>query len=646
MTINSYFMKSLKFLSALLGIALAVNVFQACSDDTSEESTKPYLTVSPAAFTPDAGVQTLYATVTSNKEVSIGSRPDWCGVELLSGEKTDNLRINVEANPDDRERTAVIVLSASGCKDAEVRVTQAAAGRSGACELLTFRIEGYRNGLENDVLFDFDTKNRHLKAMYLKWINRDDPAMMIPTFTVNGKQVLVNDIPVVSNETKISFADEVSLVVVAENGDSETYTLSLNCPQINTELPVLRMQPDAPITGKDSYVPTSIELYSPSTSEGWWNSETDGKIEMRGRGNSTWVLPKKPYRMKFPAKFSPIGLDHAKAKSWVILAHDMDKSLLRNHLAFELSRVLFNAAEGYHDSSAVMFTPCSQYVNVYMDDTYHGLYQMSDQMEQAEGRIAVEKLTDKDGADPEKITGGHIIETDIHEAYPPERFSSSRGIQMNHKYPKDDECDPAQYQYIENFIRTAEAVLYGNDFKEPVNGWRKYFDEKTLADFIIVKEFAGDMDGYTSTYMYKRRGVDKIFFGPIWDCDKGWDNDKRVPHSSYQPLSSLMMFAGFYMPSNIYPDWFHRFWQDETFRTFVAARWAAKKAQLTATIRKELDEKTVGMAKAIEANYTVWPFYYQASDEAKMPAETYEKEIERIRTLTDSRAELLDGLFK
>jgi len=306
-----------------------------------------------------------------------------------------------------------------------------------------------------------------------------------------------------------------------------------------------------------------------------------------------------------------------------------------------MSRDMYNAADGWHDPSAVLFTPCSQHINVYKNDDYLGLYQMSDQMERAKGRIEVDKLQAADGDDPTKITGGHIIETDLHEG----SFYSSHGIKMSHKYPKDDDCTSAQYRYIENFINEAENVLYGSNYKDPVNGWRKYFDEKTLADFIIIKELCGDMDGYTSTYFYKRRGVDKLFFGPIWDVDKGWDNDKRVPHYSYQPLSSLMIYAGFYMPSYVNPDWFHRFWKDESFRKFVAARWAAKKEQLIATINRELDNMPKAMHKAIEANFTVWEFYYQYSDEAKMPAKTYELEIERMRTLTKNRAALLDRLF-
>lgn len=210
---------------------------------------------------------------------------------------------------------------------------------------------------------------------------------------------------------------------------------------------------------------------------------------------------------------------------------------------------------------------------------------------------------------------------------------------------EDDDFDQSQYDYITNFLNQAEAALYATDYKDPVNGWRKYLDEKTLADFIIVKEFLGDLDGYTSTYMYKRRGYDKIFFGPIWDCDKGWNNDKRVPHPQFHPLQSLMILAGFRMPPFVNNDWFHRLWTDETFRAFVAQRWAAKKEELKTVTEKVLTEVPRDMAKAIEANFKVWPFYYQYSSEANMPAKDYPAEIERIGALSAEREKLLDILF-
>ena len=512
------------------------------------------------------------------------------------------------------------------------------------CNLTSLKLKASDNGLSKDVVFTLDKKSGTYSAMYLKWIAKDNPEMLIPVFTTDGESVWCGDQKVVSGKTAVAFADDFVLTVKAENGDKKEYSVSFNCPQINTELPVLRLQPETGIVSRDTYVKTKLDIYRSGSDKGVWKSD-DEPVEVRGRGNSTWGLPKKPYRIKFPVKFSPVGLDHAKAKSWVILAHDMDKSLLRNHLAFEISRILFNASENYHNEGAVMFTPCSQFVNVYMNDDYHGVYQMSDQMEVAKGRIDIDRLKAVDGSDASKITGGYLVETNIHhdEGYPVS-FNSSRGIYMDHKYPKDDDCDISQYRYMEDFIYKAESILYSYDFKDPQYGWRKWFDEKTLADYIIVKELAGDMDGYTSTYFYKRRGIDKIFFGPVWDVDKGWNNDKRTPHGN--TLSQLMIYGGFYMPPYINPDWFHRFWQDEEFRKFVGARWAQKREALVSKVLSELDSRPMSMSKAIRANFSVWDFNYQYSNEANMPARTYELEIQRMKDLTVQRAELLDKLFR
>lgn len=554
------------------------------------------------------------------------------------------LIVNVAAMDLNEDRSATIVLSAPECESRNLVVKQERK-KASTNSLTALVLKAAPNSLSQDLLFSYDETTKTFSAKYLKWIDKAQPEMLIPEFVTDGETVLVNGQPVVSGQTAISFADDFDLVVKAENGDENTYRVSFNCPQINTELPVIRIHiPVSSITDKKTYRKTKFDIYRSGSDEGRWTA-SDAEIEIRGRGNSTWGLPKKPYRIKFPEKFSPIGLNHAKAKSWVLLAHDMDKSLLRNHLGFELSRILFSSSEKYHDEAALDFTPCSQMVNVYSGDNYHGVYQMSDQMEVSKGRIDLDKLVAADGSDPVKITGGHLIETNIHHDEPyPVSFTSSKGIYMDHKYPKDDDMDISQYKYIEDFIRKAEAALYSSNFTDPVNGWRKWFDEKTLADVIIVKEFAGDMDGYTSTYFYKRRGVDKIFFGPVWDLDKGWNNDKRTPHGN--TLTQLMIYGGFYMPPYINPDWFHRFWQDAEFRKFVGRRWASKKEQLKSKVLSELDEKPKQMRKAIAANFSVWDFYYQYSDEANMPARTYELEIQRMKDLTVQRAALLDAKFK
>lgn len=627
------------------------------------EPEKPELRLDAQPLTVGVKGKNFIFELYCNRDVTVESSADWCGYSLMHDAAVNpagSLKIIVEENKSADVRTATVTVSAEECEPVTIEVTQDHRILATDKEMTSFSLKKSKNsGLANDIAFKYDEQTRTFSAMYLKWIDGDEPEMLVPTFETDGESVQVNGMDVVSDKTAISFAEDFTVTIVAEDGSSADYNIIFNCPQINTELPVLHMKPDYLISSKDNYVDTYIQLYdktAESTGEGWWDSAEKGKIEMRGRGNSTWGLPKKPFRMKFTEKFSPIGLNHAKEKSWVILAQDMDKSLLRTHLAFEYSRILFNAADNYHHEKAVLFTPCSRFINVYltgdyydsstgrtryMDGEYLGVYQMSDQVQRADGRIAVDKLKASDGADPEKITGGYVIEADLHEG----NHYTSKGIKLTYKYPEDDDFDQAQYDYITDFINKAEAALYGSNYKDPENGWRKYFDEKTLADFIIVKEFVGDLDGYTSTYMYKRRGYDKLFFGPIWDCDKGWNNDKRVPHWEYQPLESLMIYAGFWMPPYVNNDWFHRLWTDETFRAFVAKRWADKKEELKAVTSKVLAEVPADMAKAIEANFEVWPFYYQYSGEANMPAKDYPSEIQRIAKLSSEREALLDRLF-
>ena len=623
-----------------------------------------YLVVKTDQLHAPASGRNFVLTIQANRSVTVASTAHWC-VPVLKHDPTKSdtgtLNITVDATDENSDRSATVTLSAEGCQNAAIKVTQEYHTPSSEKSITSLSIKKDCNtALKSDIDFTYDHNTKTFSAMYLKWIDGENPELLKPTFECNGAEVLINGEAIQSGNTAVSFAEDFKVTVKAEDGSLAEYTISLNCPQINTELPVLHMRPDQLISGKDNYVDTYIQLYDKtagSTGEGWWDSAEKGKIEMRGRGNSTWGLPKKPFRMKFKEKFSPIGLNHAKEKSWVLLAHDMDKSLIRTHIAFEYSRVMFNANEKYHHEKCLNFTPCSRFINVYYTGKYHysdtgktvdldgeyiGVYQMSDQMERSNGRIAVEKLEAADGNNAEKITGGYIVETDLHDG---NRYTALKNLKLTYKYPKDDDFDPAQYDYITDFLNTVEDHLYSNDFKDPNNGWRKHMDEKSLADFIIIKEFAGDMDGYISTYMYKRRGYDKLFFGPIWDCDKGWDNDVRVPHSEYQPQQSLMIYAGFWMPSVESNDWFQQVWNDAEFRKFVAARWAAKKDELKAVTDKVLDELPAQMSKALEANYTVWKFNYQYSSEARPPAETYEKEIERIRSLSAKREALLDSQF-
>ena len=155
--------------------------------------------------------------------------------------------------------------------------------------MLSFAVERDKNpNLTKTIEFRFDTEAATLEAMYLKWIEGAEPEMMIPTFEFEGARATVDGREIVSGVTPLSFADDVTLDIEAQNGDRKSYRISLNCPQINRELAVLHVRPSSLISGKEYYVQTAIELYDKTpgaTGGGWWNTDENGKtIEMRGRG--------------------------------------------------------------------------------------------------------------------------------------------------------------------------------------------------------------------------------------------------------------------------------------------------------------------------------------------------------------------------
>ena len=101
-------------------------------------------------------------------------------------------------------------------------------------------------------------------------------------------------------------------------------------------------------------------------------------VEIRGRGNSTWGLAKKPYRIKFAESTRFLGRDRAKARSWTLLANHADKSLIRNALASEVGTFVGQP-----------FTPAARFVDLVLNGTYLGNYQLSDQVNVDKRRVNI-----------------------------------------------------------------------------------------------------------------------------------------------------------------------------------------------------------------------------------------------------------------
>ncbi|MDR2823837.1 MAG: CotH kinase family protein [Prevotellaceae bacterium] len=254
-------------------------------------------------------------------------------------------------------------------------------------------------------------------------------------------------------------------------------------------------------------------------------------LDIRGRGNASWGFPKKPYRMKLFNKVKLLG-NPAKEKNWTLINNFGDKTLMRNLIAFDISR-----------RYEMPYTSVGTSVDVVLNGEYVGTYQLCDQMEVADDRIETDKLKPEDTALP-KLSGGYLIEVDGY-AYenPPEpvKFRSPlKNVPVTIKYPKDDEIVQVQWDYIENHFNAMESAILANNYTDEANGYRRYIDVATFVRHFLIGELSGNTDTYWSVYMVKKRDDDKFYFGPVWDFDIAFENDSRT------------------YPINEKPDWIYR----------------------------------------------------------------------------------------
>lgn len=247
----------------------------------------------------------------------------------------------------------------------------------------------------------------------------------------------------------------------------------------------------------------------------------DGKKELhqpgtfRLRGNASMTFEKKPYRIKFDKKQNVLDAP-AKAKKWTLIANYGDKTLMRNIVGFELSRRFGQA-----------YTPYIQPVDVFVNGEYKGCYQLCDQVEVNKDRVNIEEMTPED-VSGENLTGGYFIEVDAYADQEKSWFKSRKGNPVTIKSPSEDEIVPVQSAYIKDHFQKLENALYSADFVSETTGYRQYLDLESFLNHFLIGELNGNTDTFWSLNMYKKRGDDKFYTGPVWDLDLAFENDNRT----------------------------------------------------------------------------------------------------------------------
>lgn len=357
---------------------------------------------------------------------------------------------------------------------------------------------------------------------------------------------------------------------------AQTYVRKTNLPHIYIET-----ENGASIQSKDVYVYATM----------YYVDENDvvtqyDDMEIRLRGNSTKNLAKKPYKIKFSQKEKFLGTGYAKAKKWTLLANAGDKTLMRNAITSLMG-----------DFLGLKNNPAHKFVDLTLNGTFIGNYQISDQVEVRPHRV---NITEQDYPleDDSDITGGYLLEVDGFKDG--NCFTTSiYQVPVRIHYPDDEEIESSQNAYIRQYIADFEKVLSGDEFSDAEKGYRKWVDSISLANWFIATEVSANIDGYYSTYFYKEQQDSLLYWGPLWDYDIAYNNDSRKP----QTERTLMSDYG-YGQTRL---WVNRMWQDPWFGRLVNRRYKeVVEAGLEAYMYHQIDSIADFLQESQALNYQKW----------------------------------------
>ena len=370
-----------------------------------------------------------------------------------------------------------------------------------------------------------------------------------------------------------------------------------------------------------------------------------GNIALRYRGNSTYNdSPKKAYSFRTleqplhkcynKQKVSILGMD--KDDNWALLAPYSDKSMMRDLLAFEISRPWME------------FVPEGRYCEVFLDGTYYGVYILSEVVSRGKGRLHL----NNPGPRGDELTGGYLLEVDCNDEktytskFPPVTANGTplhdRRIIIQYKHPDYDELSSAQLNYIHGRIDKMEQAIAAGNYD-----W--IIDVTSFIDYQLAMELGHNVDAYRlSGKFYKRRdSTDPRFKMALWDMNQAYGNTNRLEGWRtdtwiYQSTDLMYRAGEVYLP----PFWWQRLNSDPKYTARLKERWAQyristlNEQRLMATVDSLANVLTA--CGAIDRNSQAWPRWGVWVWPNKYVAESFDDEVSYLKQWLHDRLAWMD----
>ena len=320
-----------------------------------------------------------------------------------------------------------------------------------------------------------------------------------------------------------------------------------------------------------------------------------------GRGNTSWDGEKKPFLVKLDEAQDLFGM--GAAKNWVLCPNYYDGAYIRNQAGLELAQ-----------AGGIAYSAQAQFVDLYINEEYMGLYQLMERVEAGKNRVDIGKR--------------YLLEIDYQErAEEEEAYITLPNDQpvVIHAPGKNRDVDGVQ-QFFDTFANRMES------WDVPVEN----MDLASFAKMFVMEDIYQDMDfGYTSHYMYLDLEKGVLTDGPVWDLDNTMG---RGIVREAQPFFVL----NYDQQYNNLSRWYARLFGLEQFRKMaVSEYWENFRPSLEALVKGGVRERVGAIAESIAMDQR----RYTGERSVFMSQATLEEHVEYLENYLADKLKEMDACY-
>lgn len=451
--------------------------------------------------------------------------------------------------------------------------------------------------------------------------------------------------PLTMTDGNVGWAWRVDGEAVVEGADAASLYAQVDLPAVIIETDGQAI-PDDPKISATMHIIDGGEgvLNSPDPALAAFSSP----IGIETRGNSSQTFPKKSFGLELRDNAGS-GTDAEllgmpAEEDWVLYGPWMDRSLVRNVFGYGIW------------SDLGWYAPRSRYCELYIHDdsavslveSYEGLYVLTEKIKRDINRVNIASLSPEDTTEP-AITGGYLL-----EIMKPDRLDADEvGLPLagdfvaSLVYPSPGNITEVQEAWIQDYLAQFEAALFSENFTDPELGYRRFINEESFIDYMILQEYFKNRDAFhSSTFFYKDRD-DVIHMGPVWDLNIAM---------GYFSFAGLQETSGFILDKDggriARSPWARRLLEDPTFKAHYKARWTELRGSVlsTATVNAKIDgivaELDTAQARQFlrwkTLGYTLFPDIRYLMFTGPHP-DSYQGEVAYLKDWLQERAEWIDA---